>query len=91
MLPMEGQFREQEVHIFPEQRSISYIDGQVAECSVYPSRSARRIKGPPEHQVVSYLEDLLHLALLIGFLTSWYWLVLLSLQPDAPLEEFYVR
>lgn len=88
---MEGQLRKQEVHILPEQRSITYIDGQLAQCSVYASRSTGRPKGPPEHQVVSYLEDLLHSALLTGFPTSWYWPELLSLQSDAPLEELYVR
>jgi len=91
MLPMEGQLREQEVHIFPEQRSITYIDGQVAQFSAYPSLSTGRPKSPAEHQVVSYLENLLHLALLTGFPTSWCWPELLSLQLDAPLEELCVR
>lgn len=88
---MEGQLREQEIHIFPEQRSITYIDCQVAQCRVYPSRFTGRPKGPLEHQAVSYLEDLLHLALSIGFPTSWYWPELLSPQSDAPLEELCVR
>lgn len=43
---MEGQLREQEVHIFPEQRPITYIDGQFAKCGMYQSRSTGGPKVP---------------------------------------------